>query len=299
MAAAQIQSAALPARPRPFGARTTVMGLALLAGLLAGAYLELWPGRLMPAPGAGELASEVFGAAFSPATNYESTDLPDDMAPLLIRVLMSVLRTVVYAVGGMSLVVVFGLGLGFLSSTAWWADESAGATGPVRRLLRRTVRPAVYGTARVTIAVMRSTHELLWAILFLSAMGLTPIAAVIALAIPHTGILAKIFAEMIDEAPRDSANHLRASGASSMQQYIFGLLPRAKNDLLAYSFYRFECIVRGSAVLGFFGVETVGKYIRDAYANTHYHEMWTYIYALLVVVIVLDFWSGIIRRRLA
>ena len=99
----------------------------------------------------------------------------------------------------------------------------------------------------------------------MAAMGLTPLAAVIALAIPHTGILAKIFAEMVDEAPRDAAKHLRDSGASPLQQYLFGLLPRARNDLVAYGYYRFECIVRGSAVLGFFGIETIGKYIKDAF----------------------------------
>ncbi|MFI4862197.1 MAG: PhnE/PtxC family ABC transporter permease [Phycisphaerales bacterium JB063] len=270
-----------------------------VAGLLAAWYLGLSPANLVPAPDARGLVADVFGSAVSPAVAYESDDLPPDIDPLLVRVAGSALRTVVYAAAAMSLVVGFGVVLGFFSSTAWWADEPVGAAGPVRRLLQKTLRPAVYAVARVLIAVMRSTHEMLWAVLFMAAMGLTPLAAVIALAIPHTGILAKIFGEMVDEAPRDSAKQLRDIGATPLQQYLFGLLPRARNDLVAYGFYRFECIIRGSAVLGFFGIETIGKYIKDAFENNHYHEMWTYIYALLILVVVFDLWSGVIRRRLS
>lgn len=297
--ALQTQTRSLPPRPFPIGARAAVLVAVAAAGLLAAWHLGLHPAGLAPAPDARGLVADVFGSALSPAVAYESEGLPADIDPLLMRVGGAALRTLVYALAAMSLVVVFGLALGFFSSTAWWADDSVGAAGPVRRWLRRTVRPAVYALARLLIAVMRSTHELLWAVLFMAAMGLTPLAAVIALAIPHTGILAKIFGEMIDEAPRDSARHLRDIGASPLQQYLFGLIPRARNDLVAYGFYRFECIIRGSAVLGFFGIETLGKYIKDAFDNHHYHEMWTYIYALLILVVVFDLWSGVIRRRLS
>ncbi len=270
-----------------------------VAGLLAAWYLGLHPAKLVPAPDARGLVADVFGSAVSPAVAYESEGLPSDIDPLLVRVGGAALRTLVYAAAGMSLVVLFGLVLGFFASTAWWADEEVGASDPASQSAWLVLRYCVYGVARIVIAVMRSTHELLWAVLFMAAMGLTPLAAVIALAIPHTGILAKIFAEMVDEAPRDSANHLRVLGASPLQQYLFGLLPRARNDLIAYTFYRFECLVRGSAVIGFFGIETIGKYIRDAFDNRHFHEMWTYIYALLIVVVVLDLWSGVVRRRLS
>jgi len=290
---------ALPKRPFPLGARSLVLLFILLAGLLAANHLGLNLASLSPAPDARGLIADVFGSAVTPAVTYESTDLPADIDPLLVRVGGAVLRTLAYAVGAMSLALIVGLVLGFFSSTAWWANDPVSATTPMQKGLRRTVRPAIYSIARVIIAIMRSTHELLWAILFMAAMGLTPLAAIIALTIPHAGILAKIFAEMVDEAPRDSAHHLRNIGANALQAYFFGLVPRARNDLVAYTFYRFECMVRGSAVLGFFGIETIGRYVRDAFDNRHYHEMWTYIYALLIVVVLLDLWSGLIRRRMA
>lgn len=270
-----------------------------VAGVLAAWYLGLSPGSLVPAPDARGLVADVFGSAVAPALTYEPGKETAGFDPFLVRVAGSALRTLVYAAAAMSLVVVFGLVLGFFSSTAWWAGDPVAASGSAGQAVRWTIRPLVYASARLLIGIMRSTHELLWAVLFMAAMGLTPLAAVIALAIPHIGILAKIFAEMVDEAPRDAAHHLRDIGASPMQQYFFGLLPRARNDLVAYGYYRFECLIRGSAVLGFFGIETIGKYIRDAFENHHFHEMWTYIYALLVLVVVFDLWSGVIRRRLS
>jgi phosphonate transport system permease protein len=144
---------------------------------------------------------------------------------------------------------------------------------------------------------MRSIHELIWAVLFLAAFGLSHLSAAIAIAIPFGGTLAKIFSEMIDEAPRDVAHALRGSGASAPQVYLLGLLPRALPDMTAYAFYRFECALRSSAILGFFGYPTLGFYIAASFENLHYGEVWTYLYTLLVLVILVDWWSGALRKR--
>src|SRR6185295_7215235 len=116
--------------------------------------------------------------------------------------------------------------LGFLASSAWWSGEIGGGTGP-SRALRRFVWPGVWLTTRVLIVGMRSVHELLWAVLFLAAFGLNTFGAVIAIAIPYAGTLAKIFSEMLEEAPRDSARALRELGAGPLQVFTFGLVPRA------------------------------------------------------------------------
>ena len=67
--------------------------------------------------------------------------------------------------------------------------------------------------------------------------------------------------------------------------FVFGLLPRALPDMCAYAFYRFECAVRSSAVLGFFGFPTLGYSIAQSFENLHYGEVWTYLYMLMVLVI--------------
>ena len=276
--------------------RILILGI-LVAGIWAFHELQLQPSNLVPTAGGMRIAWEFFSRALSPAITYEAEFVPRDTPPLLWKALQAAATTVVFASAAMSLALVWGLILGFLASTAWWIGDPAGGSSPVGLFLRRSVAPVVYGGTRVLIAFMRSIHELLWAVLFLAAFGLSHLSAAIAIAIPFGGTLAKIFSEMIDEAPRDVAHALRGSGASSPQVYLLGLLPRALPDMTAYAFYRFECALRSSAILGFFGYPTLGFYLAASFENLHYGEVWTYLYTLFLLVTLVDWWSGALRRR--
>jgi phosphonate transport system permease protein len=213
--------------------------------------------------------------------------VPAGTQPLFVSGLVAARRTLVFAVAGMSLALVLGIVLGFLASSSWWAQERRGFS----------IGPLVWSGARLLIVGMRSVHELLWAVLFLAAFGLNSFGAVIAIAIPYGGTLAKIFSEMLEEAPRDSARALRELGAGPLQVFLFGQLPRALPDMAAYAFYRFECAVRSSAVLGFFGFPTLGYSIAQSFENLHYSEVWTYLYLLMALVVGIELWSGALRRR--
>ena len=91
---------------------------------------------------------------------------------------------------------------------------------------------------RTVMTVLRSVHEIVWAILFLQALGAEPMAAVLAIAIPYSATLGKVFSELIDEAPKETPNALRDNGATRLQVYVFALLPMVIPDLLAYLLYR-------------------------------------------------------------
>jgi phosphonate transport system permease protein len=283
---------------RWLGSRRSVLILIALAGAWAALYLNLNPADAIPGEGGLRLLGKLLAAAVTPALTYEGADVPDTAAPFLVNVARAMWTTVVFAAAAASLSTVFGLILGFFASTAWWTDDPAGGSSTTRRVLRATVAPAIYTVTRLLIALMRSVHELLWAVLFLAAFGLTPLSAVIAIAIPYTGTLAKVFSEVVDEVPRDAASALRGSGASPIQVYLFALLPRALPDVIAYALYRFECALRSSAIVGFFGITTLGYYLRQSFENAQYREVWSYLYGLLILVVVLDAWSGAIRRRL-
>lgn len=263
------------------------------AGLWAAIELELDPRQLIPGSGGLDVAQEFFARALQPALTYEAEKVPQSARPLLLKVLGAAVKTVVFAVAAMSLSLAIGLVLAPLASNVWWLDDPAGG-----RRISHAVAPAVYGGVRVLIAGMRSVHELLWAVLFLAAFGVNHLTAVIAIAIPYGGTLAKVFSEMLDEAPRQSAAALRAIGASPAQVFAFGLLPRALPDMTAYALYRFECALRSSAVMGFFGYPTLGYYLAASFENLHYGEVWTYLYMLVALVLLVDAWSGAIRRRL-
>ncbi len=279
------------------GLRRLVLAGILAAGLAAGLTLKLDPRELVPSSGGLALAGEFFSRALSPALTYEADFVPETAPPLALKVLVALRTTVLFAAAAMSLSILVGILLGFLGSTAWWTEDPMGGRGRGRRLLGRGPSLALYGGTRVVIALMRSVHELLWAVLFLAAFGLSNLAAVIAIAIPFGGTMAKVFSELIDEAPREAANALRAAGASPAQVFLFGLLPRALPDMSAYAFYRFECSLRSSAVLGFFGYPTLGYYLAASFENLHYGEVWTYLYALCLLVILVEWWSGALRRR--
>jgi len=256
----------------------------LVAGLAAAVWLGLDPRDLFTARAVSSIGA-FLRAALRPTLIAE--DGGHSLAPELFAALRT---TAAFALAGISLSVGIGAVFGFFASSAWWEEEGAGG-------LRRSVGPAVTGVTRVVIAAMRSVHELLWAMLFLAAMGLAPATAVVAIAIPYGGTLAKVWSEMLDEAPREAARSLRAIGAGSGPAYLVGLLPRVLPDMASYGFYRLECALRSSAVLGFLGFPTLGYHVALTFRNLHYRETWTFLYALFALVAAVELWSAALRRR--
>jgi phosphonate transport system permease protein len=271
---------------RGLGSRRLVLLLIGVAGVWAALELGLGPRGLVPDAGGLRLAGRFLGAGLTPAVTYEGP-VPEGTPPLLLKIATAAANTVAFAAAATSMALVAGAGLAFGASQSWWSEDADG---------RRVVAPVVYALTRAVIALSRSIHELLWAVVFLAAMGLTPLAAVIAIAIPYAGVFAKVFSEMLDEAPRDTAAALRDAGASPARAFLFGRLPRALPDMTGYAFYRFECALRSAAVLGFFGVPTLGLYVQQSFTNAHYHEVWSYLYAMFAMVLTIDAWSGAVRR---
>ncbi|MBD3222295.1 hypothetical protein GF314_13740 [bacterium] len=285
----------------PLAIRPAVALVLVLAGAWSVWALELAPSALWPGREGLVLAGEFFGRALSPSLTREGVDIPAGTPPLLLTALRAAALTVAFAAAAMLPSVIGGLLLGLGASSAWWsADRDRGRSGRVTwtSRVRVAVGPAVSACCRLLAAALRSVHELLWAVLFLAALGITPLAAVAAIALPYAGTLAKVFGEMIDEAPRPAAGALRELGAAPVVVLAFGLLPRALPDMTAYALYRFECGLRSAAVLGFFGFPTLGYYIAASFENLYYGEVWTYLYVLLALVAAVDWWSGRVRERL-
>lgn len=279
-------------RPLPIGTRGVTLLAIGIAGSVAFLALGLAPRDLLPRGEGGQVLIEFLAHAATPALDYESAFIPEGATPFWLKVATGLTRTLVFAIAAISLSLLSGVALGFLGSTAWWEGDPAG-----RRSISRWLGPTIWSSTRVLISLMRSVHELLWAVLFLAAMGFSNLAAVIAIAIPYGGTLAKVFSEILDEAPQDAAVALRGAGASHTQVFFFGLLPRALPDMAAYAFYRFECCLRSSAILGFFGLETLGKFIKESWEEAYYGEVWTYLYTLFALVVLMEWWSSALRRR--
>jgi phosphonate transport system permease protein len=210
-----------------------------------------------------------------------SLDLSADFLGVVLKASWT---TVTYAVAGITLALGIGLPLGVIASGT--LNRSASARWS-----------SVVGV-RVLLAFMRAIHELIWAWLFVVAIGLSPMTAVLALAIPYGGILGRIFAELLNDVPEEPLRALRSSGASEVQVFLYGRLPAAFADMLGYAFYRFECAIRSAAVFGFVGIAGLGFQLQLSLDELLYDQVWTLLMALVVMVVAVDIWSSQLRRSL-
>ncbi len=264
----------------------------VLLSLILVAFIGSW----ILGPIANHLPSHsdgFFSAALHPTLTDQNQSLPADATPFFQRILREMATTLRYALVAMSLAVPAGMILGFLASTVWWPQGANSST----RFSRLILRPLHWGI-RLFITLIRSIHELIWGIFFLSAIGDEPITACIALALPFTGTLAKVFAELVDELPRHAQEQAISSGASSIQAYLTTLIPQSFPDMATYTLYRFECALRSSAVLGFIGIQTIGLSIQKSFENNFYNELWTELYLLIAVIILVDVLGSQLRKRL-
>ena len=232
-----------------------------------------WQDGLLHGGGLGALR-EIGSALFRPEVSLD----------VLESAVRASWRTVAYAVAGLSLALAWGIPLGVLAS------------GVLNRSpwLRRLNQWGV----RFILAFFRSTHELVWAWLFVAALGLSPMAAVLALGIPYGGILGRIYSELLQDVPESPLRALRSAGASEWRVFWYGRLPMALPDMLSYTFYRLECGVRSAAILSFVGLGGLGYQVQIALDDLAYERAWSFILALVLLVIAVDVWSTLVRKRL-
>ena len=233
-------------------------------------------------------AGRFFKAAFSPSLVDQNPTLPDDATPFLSRLGADLLRTVRYAVVATSLAIPAGFLLGFFASEQWFVK------GRVRWVFQGLRWPV-----RVFLSLMRSIHELIWAIFFLAAFGDFAMSACLALALPFAGSLGKVFSELFDEQGAAAREVIVGAGGSSAQGFFGAVVPAALPDMISYSLFRFECVLRSSAVLGFLGVKTVGLAIMQSFDNLYYGEVWTALYALIATILIIEGAGHLIRKRLS
>ncbi len=151
---------------------------------------------------------------------------------------------------------------------------------------------------RFILAAMRSIHELVWAVLFVAAFGLSSLTVILALALPYAGILGRIYSELFNQVPEEPLRSLRASGASPFRVLLYGRLPMALPELLGYTFYRLECAIRSAAIMSFVGIRGLGFEIQLSLNDLLFGQVWTLLLFMAGMVVVVDLWSTRVRRSL-
>ncbi len=140
---------------------------------------------------------------------------------------------------------------------------------------------------RISLSFTRAIHELFWALIFLQIFGLNTLTAILAIIIPYSAILAKVYAEILEEHdifPKE------LEGKNRISFFFFTKIPDAFPHLIDYTLYRFECALRSTAILGFVGITTLGYYLSSSFMQGYYHEVWMILILFYIVVATIRLW---------
>lgn len=186
--------------------------------------------------------------------------------------------TLAVAVWGTALSLVFAVPCGLLSAyniaPVWVAQ-------PVRRVMD----------------ACRAINEMVFAMLFIVAVGLGPFAGVLALWVHTTGVLAKLFAEAVEAIDARPAEGVRATGASSLDEVLYGVLPQVMPLWISFALYRFESNVRSAMVVGMVGAGGIGVVLYEAIRSFNYAQTAAVLLMVIVIVSLIDLGSAWLRER--
>ena len=187
--------------------------------------------------------------------------------------------TVQIALWGTVLAVVCAIPLGLLCSAniaPVWVRQ------PVRRLMDAA----------------RAINEMVFAMLFIVAVGLGPFAGVLALWIHTTGILAKLFSEAVESIDPQPVEGIRATGANALEEILYGVIPQVLPLWISYTLYRFESNVRSASVVGMVGAGGIGVVLWEIIRGFQYAETCAVMIIIVVTVSIIDVISARIRKSL-
>jgi phosphonate transport system permease protein len=187
------------------------------------------------------------------------------------------LVTLQIAIWGTALAVVLAIPFGLLCSSnvvPWWIYQ------PMRRLMDAA----------------RAINEMVFAMLFVVAVGLGPFAGVLALFVHTTGILSKLFAEAVEAIDQQPVEGIRSTGAGALDEIVFGVIPQVLPLWISYSLYRFESNVRSATVVGMVGAGGIGVVLWEIIRGFYYAETCAVLLIVVVTVSLIDLLSAQIRR---
>jgi phosphonate transport system permease protein len=153
------------------------------------------------------------------------------------------------------------------------------------------------GTRRV-LEGCRTVPELVYALIFVWAFGIGPLAGILAILIHTVGALGKLFAEVIENTDLGAADGVKCAGGNWVQQMRFGVLPQVLPNFLSYAILRFEINVRGASVIGFVGAGGIGQELYSVIAQNYYEEISAIVVLIILTVALIDLFSERLRKGL-
>lgn len=204
--------------------------------------------------------------------------VPPDLS-VLGHALRGAAQTLQIAVVGTGIAALLALPLGFLAA-------------------RNVSPPWLFYVARSLLNVFRAVDTLVYALIFVAAVGLGPFPGVLAVVAYTATVLAKLYSEAVEAIDPGPVEAVAATGATRLQLLRWGVLPQLVPQFLSFTLYRFETNIRAAAILGFVGAGGIGFYIQTYLRLLNYPAASTVLLVLIALVMVVDFASSRLRARL-
>ena len=170
---------------------------------------------------------------------------------------------------------------------------------PVAVLAARNVVPLpVYAGGRLTIALARTFHELIIAIIFVKAVGFGMLAGVLTLTLSSLASFSKLLAEEIETIDRGQIEAIRATGASSAKVLIYGVLPQVLPRIVGLTIYKWDINLRQSTIIGIVGAGGIGATLNTALSRYEYDTAAAVLIIIIAIVMFAEYSSSLIRKRI-
>lgn len=252
--------------------------------------LLLWPGFT--------LTEFDLGVLFDPRNRqtigkFLATFFPLELSADFLRLIFkSTLETLAIATAGMTIALAIALPLSLMVTRS--LSISRIGPGPGRwsgRVLRTS--------ARLVLMFFRSIPEIVWALLFVRAVGLGPTAGVLAIGITYGGMLGKVYSEIFESDDTRPTLALLETGSGRLAAFFYGTFPVALPELVSYTVYRWECAVRASVIMGFVGAGGLGMQMELSMRMLNGGEVSTMLLIFLLLVVLADSISALLRKVIA
>ena len=170
---------------------------------------------------------------------------------------------------------------------------------PLGLLAARNIAPIWLVTpVRWVMNLLRSVPDLVIGLLFVVAVGLGPLAGVLAIALNTAGVLAKLFSEAVESIDKGPVEGVRATGASKLHEIVWGVIPQVAPLWTSFALYRFESNSRSATVLGLIGAGGIGQLLFDYMNNFNFKAVGAVVIVVIIAVTLIDMLSQAMRKRL-
>ncbi|MHB0976490.1 MAG: phosphonate ABC transporter, permease protein PhnE [Candidatus Aquicultorales bacterium] len=277
-------AAETPAHPQSrWPRRSLVVLFIVLAFVWSAGGANLRPFELLGGEGRANMAKFVSGL-FPP-------DLSSDF---LLSLVKPTIETLQMSVAGVILGAAVAFPLSFFATRTLGSGQTPGTSRAVRWVLGHLP----YLAARNFLNFLRAVPELVWALVFISAVGLGPFAGVLALAVHSAGLLGKLYAEAMESIDLEPVEAVRSLGGNRVKATAYAVVPQAAPHFVSLTLYQWECNARTATILGFVGAGGVGQSIDIAMRLFQYNQLLTLMAVIFGIVFLVDNVSAAIRKTL-